>query len=74
MPKSESLDVLIARKAGEFAVQVRSRPVSPRRKRKSASRSENQLAFIQEGSRYELEGRHEFTLAKGRVDSVYSRV
>ena len=36
--------------------------------------SEKQLAFIQQAAGIKLEGRHEFTVASGRIDSVYSRV
>src|SRR5262249_38685046 len=35
---------------------------------------ERQLAFIEREAGIKLEGRHEFTLASGRPDSVYSRV
>src|SRR5439155_11824311 len=36
--------------------------------------SEKQLAFIQQAAGVKLAGKHEFTVASGRVDSVYSRV
>src|SRR5439155_22146616 len=36
--------------------------------------SEKQLAFIPQAAGVKLEGKHEFTVASGRVDSVYSRV
>src|SRR5439155_20682470 len=36
--------------------------------------SEKQLAFIQQAAGVKLEGKHEFTVASGRVDSVYARV
>src|SRR5438876_3396872 len=36
--------------------------------------SEKQLAFIQQAAGIKLEGKHEFTVASGRVDSVYDRV
>ena len=35
---------------------------------------EKQLAFIQKEAGIKLEGKHEFTVASGRVDSVYNRV
>lgn len=37
-------------------------------------RSVEQLAYIQRDLNFKLEGKHEFTVASGRVDSVYSRV
>src|SRR2546423_11115733 len=36
--------------------------------------AEKQLAFIQREAGVKLEGKHEFTVASGRVDSVYDRV
>src|SRR2546423_7098920 len=36
--------------------------------------AEKQLAFIQRDAGVKLEGKHEFTVASGRVDSVYDRV
>lgn len=36
--------------------------------------AEPQLAFIERATGIKLEGRHEFTVASGRVDSVYDRV
>lgn len=74
MPTAESLDVLIARKAGEFAVQVRKQAGFASKEEEIRIAVEKQLAFIQKEAGIELEGKHEFTLAKGRVDSVYSRV
>jgi hypothetical protein len=36
--------------------------------------SEREIAFIQEATGITLEGKHEFTVASGRIDSVYDRV
>src|SRR2546422_9704935 len=36
--------------------------------------SEHELAFLQHAANIKLEGKHEFTVASGRVDSVYDRV
>lgn len=36
--------------------------------------SERELAFIQQATGIKLEGKHEFTVASGRIDSVYDRV
>src|SRR5712691_9754057 len=36
--------------------------------------SEREIAFIQEETGITLEGKHEFTVASGRIDSVYDRV
>jgi hypothetical protein len=74
MPTAESLDVLISRKAGEFAEQVRKIAQFADKEEEIRIAVEKQLAFIQKEAGIQLEGKHEFTVAKGRVDSVYSRV
>jgi methylase of polypeptide subunit release factors len=74
MPTHESLDTLISRKAGEFAEQVRKIAKFADKEEEIRIAVEKQLAFIQKEAGIQLEGKHEFTVAKGRVDSVYSRV
>jgi hypothetical protein len=74
MPAAESLDTLISRKAGEFAEQVRKIAKFADKEDKIRIAIEKQLAFIQKEAGIQLEGKHEFTVAMGRVDSVYSRV
>jgi len=74
MPTVKSLDELIAGKAAEFADQVKKAAALADKEEEIRIEVEKQLAFIQREAGIELQGRHEFTVAKGRVDSVYSRV
>ena len=74
MPTPESLDALIARKAAEFADQMRQAAAMADNEMEVRIEAEKQLAFIQKEAGIKLEGKHEFTVASGRVDSVYSRV
>lgn len=73
MAQLESLDVLIAQKAAEFADQIRAAAIADKEE-EIRIEAEKQLAFIQKEAGIVLEGRHEFTVAKGRIDSVYDRV
>src|ERR1035437_281579 len=74
MPRFASLDDLIARKAEVFAVAIRSIAAITSKEEEIRIESEKQLAFIQKEAGIKLEGKHEYTVASGRVDSVYSRV
>ena len=56
MPSKESLDVLIARKAEKFAVQVRKQAGFASKEEEIRIAVEQQLAFIQKESGIELEG------------------
>src|SRR5712691_9182163 len=74
MPKTESLDELIAQKAAEFADQIKAAAAMADKEEEIRIEAERQLAFIERATGIKLEGRHEFTVASGRVDSVYDRV
>src|SRR5947209_8467520 len=74
MAALQSLDELLARKAAEFADQVKKAAALADKEEEIRIEVEKQLAFIQREAGIELHGKHEFTVAKGRVDSVYSRV
>jgi hypothetical protein len=74
MPKFESLDDLISKKAVEYADQIKAAAAMADKEEEIRIESEKQLAFIQKEAGIKLEGRHEFTVASGRIDSVYSRV
>ena len=74
MHKHDSLDELISKKAGEFADQVKAVAAMADKEEEIRIEVEKQLAFIQKDAGIKLEGKHEFTVASGRVDSVYSRV
>lgn len=74
MPKTESLDELIAQKAAEFADQIKAAAAMADKEEEIRIEAERQLAFIERATGIKLEGKHEFTVASGRVDSVYDRV
>src|SRR5260370_16899082 len=74
MPKTESLDELIAQKAAEFADQIKAAAAMADKEEEIRIEAERQLAFIEKATGIKLEGKHEFTVASGRVDSVYDRV
>jgi len=70
----KSLDEIIARKAAEYANQIKAVAAMADKEEEIRIESERQLAFIQKETGIKLEGKQEFTVASGRVDSVYSRV
>src|SRR4030042_1627320 len=74
MPQVQSLQELIAKKAVEYADQIKAAAAMADKEEEIRIESEKQLAFIQKEAGIKLEGKHEFTVASGRVDSVYSRV
>jgi len=74
MPASRSLDELIARKAVDLADQLLKAAAIADKEEEIRIVTERQLAFIEKEAGVKLEGKHEFTVAKGRVDSVYARV
>ncbi len=72
--KPTSLDELISKKAEEFADQVRAAAAMADKEEEIRIEVEKQLAFVQKEAGVKLQGKHEFTVASGRVDSVYDRV
>ncbi len=72
--KPASLDELIAKKAEEFADQVRAAAAIADKEEEIRIEVEKQLAFVQKEAGVKLQGKHEFTVASGRVDSVYNAV
>ena len=74
MPRTESLDDLISRKAGEFAEQIKTVAATADKEEEIRIATETQLAFIKKEAGIKLEGKHEFTVASGRIDSVYNCV
>jgi SAM-dependent methyltransferase len=74
MKKLHSLDDLISKKAIEFADQIKAAAAMADKEEEIRIASERQLAFIERETDVKLEGKHEFTVASGRVDSVYDRV
>ena len=74
MPTLASLNDLISKKAGEFAENVKAVAATASKEEEIRIEAERQLAFIEREAEVKLHGKHEFTLASGRVDSVYNRV
>ena len=74
MAKPQSLDELIGKKAAEFAEQVRRAAGLATKEEEIRIEVERQLAFLEKETGVRLEGKHEFTVAKGRIDSFYTRV
>ncbi|MEX0802237.1 MAG: N-6 DNA methylase [Candidatus Binatia bacterium] len=72
--KPTSLDELISKKAEEFADQVRAAAGIADKEEEIRIEVEKQLAFVQKEAGVKLLGKHEFTVASGRIDSVYNRV
>ncbi len=74
MEEWESLDELIAGRAVEFADELKKTAAKAKKEEEIRIEAEKQLAFIQKEADIELEAEHEFTVASGRIDSVYDRV
>lgn len=74
MAAPQSLDELISRKAEEFAQHMRHAAAMADKEEEIRIEAERQLAFIEREAGVKLEKKHEFTIAKGRADSVYTRV
>ncbi len=74
MPKIQSLDELISRKAAEFADQIKAAAAMADKEEEIRIEVERQLAFLERQAGVKLQGKHEFTVASGRVDSVYNCV
>src|SRR5947209_2390691 len=77
MPKMQSLDEFIAKKAAEFADHVKGAAALADNEEEIRIEVETQLAFIKQAAGIDFEhikGKHEYTVAKGRIDSLYSRV
>lgn len=72
--KPTSLDELISRKAEEFADQVRATAKLADKEEEIRIEVASQLKSIQKDAGITLDTKHEFTVASGRVDSVYNRV
>ena len=74
MRTGHSLDDLISKKAIKFANEMKAVAATADKEEEIRIAVERQLAFIEKEAEITLEGKHEFTVASGRVDSVYDRV
>jgi hypothetical protein len=61
MPKAQSLDELIARRAAEFADQIRHTAAMADKEEEIRIAAERQQAFIEREAGVELQGRHELS-------------
>jgi hypothetical protein len=69
-----SLDTVITSAAALFAAEMQAAAALATKEEEIRIAAEKQLALIEKAAGIKLEGRHEFTVASGRVDSVYERV
>ena len=69
-----SLDTLIASSAKTYAEQLTAAAERATKEEEIRIASERELGAIQAAAGIKLEGKHEFTVASGFVDSVYDRV
>jgi SAM-dependent methyltransferase len=67
-------DDLIAIRAKAYAERLNSAAQSATKEEEIRIASERELQLIQDAAGIKLEGKHEFTVASGFVDSVYDRV
>jgi hypothetical protein len=68
------LDELIAVRAKTYAERLTAAAQSATKEEEIRIASERELQLIQDAAGIKLEGKHEFTVASGFVDSVYDRV
>jgi len=68
------LDDLIAKRAKSYAERLTAAAGTATKEEAIRVASERELELIQGEAGIKLEGQHEFTVASGRVDSVYDRV
>jgi SAM-dependent methyltransferase len=68
------LDDLIKQRAKIYADHLTEVASKAKKEEEIRIASEHQLAFLQQAAGIKLEGKHEFTVASGFVDSVYDRV
>jgi hypothetical protein len=71
---SLSLDDIVKQHAKIYADRLTLAASKARKEEEIRIASEHELAFLQEAAGIKLEGKHEFTVASGFVDSVYDRV
>jgi SAM-dependent methyltransferase len=71
---SVPLDDIIRQRAKIYAEQLTLAASKAKKEEEIRIASERELAFLQKAANIKLEGKHEFTVASGFVDSVYDRV
>jgi hypothetical protein len=68
------IDDLISTRAKVYAEQITAAAARATKEEEIRIASERELGFIEQAAGIRLEGKHEFTVASGFVDSVYDRV
>src|ERR1700730_16680388 len=68
------LDDVIRQRAKSYADHLTLVALKAKKEEEIRIASEHELAFLQKAANIKLEGKHEFTVASGFVDSVYDRV
>ena len=74
MAAQTKLDDLISTRAKVYAEQITAAAARATKEEEIRIASERELGFIEQAAGIRLEGKHEFTVASGFVDSVYDRV
>jgi hypothetical protein len=74
MPDPVSLDGVIRTYAAQFAEHLQATAAKATKEEEIRIAGEKQLALLESQAGITLDGRHEFTVASGRADSVYERV
>ena len=70
----QSLDEIISKRATDLARQLKRAATSASKEEEIRIAAERGLAFIEHEAGIELNARHEFTIGRGRADSVYDCV
>jgi hypothetical protein len=68
------LDDIIKQRAKSYADRLTLEASKAKKEEEIRIASEHELPFLQDAAKIKLEGKHEFTVASGFVDSVYDRV
>jgi hypothetical protein len=74
MSTPAKIDALISARAKLYAEHLTAAALRATKEEEIRIASERELAFIEQAAGIKLEGKHEFTVASGFVDSVYDRV
>jgi hypothetical protein len=69
-----TLDDVIKQRAQIYATRLTLEASKAKKEEEIRIASEHELAFLQQAANIKLEGKHEYTVASGFVDSVYDRV
>ena len=74
MQQVQTLDLLISKKSFEFVSIMKLACSKARSEEDIKMETEKQIAYLQKDAGISLDAKYEYTVATGRIDSVYSRV